>query len=585
MIAIAISWIAILVVFLSFGDFFIFLYNKLSGKDENYGALDTFLLGMGFTLVPLSLSSLWLPSNEYILLTYLIVSILYWIVRKDHFKERFKRIVNSIKRFSALQIGLFVVVIISFMVVIIWQVGVLDSLLYHQQNIRWNEEYAVVPGLGNVEHRFGFNSNYFLLSAVFGFRFLFGETVYSLHALVLLVIVLWIVKEIIRSDYEIKRIALLIPIIGYIFIFGYSFTATSTDLIPNIVAFYLIVKLLLYPAILKDKLLLLFFVPICLVTFKLSMAPICLMTLYVFITQIKLKNYKPIIFLLSVSFLVVGLWCVRNVILTGYLVFPFYEIDLFSFDWKIPKHVAIEEREFILVCGQRILGDMIWRIFYWDTSIQPLIDWFTYTAFLGSIAISPLVVLYGILKKKYLDKTVYFVYLILIMILLVWYTGGPDPRFVGGILFAMIYFVLFVLLSTKDNKYYPRIGNIAVISFALLMGFWAVKRTDRFINMFNVRQETTNSRPLSDILWRQYPYKELLISKGFYSDVFLPLELDNGEIVYVSKSPEIPQGRFVCFETYFPCIILKEDELSKYQDISEIETRGASFQDGFRPKE
>lgn len=584
MIAIVISWVAILAVFLSFGDFFIFLYNRFCKRDENYGLLDTSLLGMGFTLIPLSLTSLWLPSNHYMLLVYLMVSILYWLTRRTHFKETCRNLLKSIKSFSILHIILFFLIIISFIVVIIWQVGVFDSLLYHQQNIRWNEEYAVVPGLGNVEHRFGFNSNYLLLSALFGFRFLFGETVYSLHALVLLSVILWAMKEIITSNYELKRIVLLIPIVGYMLIFGYSFTATSTDLIPNIVSFYLIVKLLLYPSDLKNKFLLLFFIPVCLVTFKLSMAPVCLITLYVFIMQMKGKNYKSLIFLFLASFLVVVPWCIRNIILTGYLVFPFYEIDLFSVDWKIPKYVAIEERDFILSCGIRVLGDMLWRISNWDFNLQAVIDWFTYVGFLGAIIISPIVVLFSVFKRNFLDKTVYFVYLILFAVFLVWYKGGPDPRFIGGILFANIYFILFLLLSTKGGQFYPKAGKVLIILFTLFMVIWATKRTDRFISMFNVRLETTDSRPLSDILWRQYPYKELLKSRGFYSDTFIPMKLENGETVYVSKSPEIPAGRFVCFETYFPCIILKEDELSKYQDISEIEPRGSLFQNGFRPK-
>lgn len=585
MIAIAISWITILIVFFSFGDFLVSLYNKLCKRNENYELTDTFLIGMCFTLIPLSLSSLWLPSNHYMLLVYLILSIIYWVVRKDHFREVFGNIKRKIKSLSPLQIAIFIVTIVSFMVVIIWQVGVFDSLLYHQQNIRWNEEYAVVPGLGNLEHRFGFNSNFLLLSAIFSLRFLFGEAVYALHALVLLCIICWIIKEIIISGYEVKRIALLIPITGYIFIFGYSFTATSTDLIPNVVAFYLIIKLLLNPNILKDKFLLLFFVPVSLVTFKLSIAPIGLVTLYVFINQIKYKDYKPIVFLSAISLIVISLWCIRNVIVSGYLVFPFYEIDLFSVDWKIPKHVAIEERDFILSCGIRVFKDMLWRISHWDSNIQTIIDWCTYFAFIGSIVISPLIVLYCVLKKKFMNKTVYFVYLVLLMILLVWYKGGPDPRFVGGALFGMIYFILFLLLSTKDEKRFPRLGSITIIGFASLMLYWSISRTNRFVNMFYIKESTTDSRPFSDIIWRQYPYKELLKSRGWYSDTFIPMELENGAILYISKSPEVPNGRFVCFDTYFPATTSQKDDLSKYQDISEIETRGASLQNGFRPKE
>ncbi len=176
MFAVAISWIAILIVFLSFGDFLVSSYNKLCRQDEKYGLLDIFLLGMCFTLIPLSLSSFWLPSNHFILLSYLILSVLYWMVRKDHFFSTLRQIKGKLSSYSYLQLLIFAIPVISIMAVIVWQVGVYDSLYYHQQNIRWNEEYAIVPGLGNIEHRFGFNSNYLLLSAIFSLRFIFGTT-------------------------------------------------------------------------------------------------------------------------------------------------------------------------------------------------------------------------------------------------------------------------------------------------------------------------------------------------------------------------------------------------------------------------
>jgi len=470
------------------------------------------------------------------------------------------------------------------MVVILWQVGVFDSLFYHQQNIRWNEEYAIVPGLGNLDHRFGFNSNYLLLSAVFSFRFLFGETVYSLHVLVLVYVLCWVIKEIIISGYEIKRIVLLFCITGYIFIFGYTLTASSTDLIPNVIAFYLIAKLLLYPDILKNKLLLLFFVPISLITFKLSMAPVCLVSLYVLICLVKAKDFRAMSLLVAISSLIVIFWIVRNVIITGYLVFPLYEIDLFSFDWKVPKYIAIEEKDFIYSCGIRSLGDMLWRLSHWQSELQPIKDWFTYLVFIGSILISPLIVLYSLFKKKYLNKTVYFVFIILVMILLFWYAGGPDPRFIGGILFVVIYYVLFMLLSSRSERHLHKTGITIIIAFACLMGYWAITRTDYFTLVFNIRMTKEYSRPMSDALIKQYPYKETLKSAGYFIDEFTPYHFDNGAIIYISKSPDIPNGRFVCFEDPFPCTVLKTDEETKYQDINDIETRGATLQDGFRSK-
>src|SRR5204863_7475062 len=41
-----------------------------------------------------------------------------------------------------------------------------DSGLYHFQMIRWLNEYAIVPGLGNLEPRLAFNQSYFLYPAL-----------------------------------------------------------------------------------------------------------------------------------------------------------------------------------------------------------------------------------------------------------------------------------------------------------------------------------------------------------------------------------------------------------------------------------
>jgi hypothetical protein len=473
------------------------------------------------------------------------------------------------------------------MVAILWQVGVFDSLYYHQQNIRWNEEYGIVPGLGNIEHRFGFNSNYLLLSPVFGFRFLFGETVYALQVLVLVSVMCWIIKEVITSGYEIKRIALLLVFTSYIFTFGYTLTASSTDSIPNVIAFYLIAKLLLYPETLKTKYLFLFFVPVSLLTFKISIAPICLISLIILISLLRQKNISVIVSLISVSVLITGLWLARNVIITGYLIFPLHEIDVFAVDWKIPVSIAIEEKDFIYSCGIRSFGDMTWRIKNWEWTAYAITEWFTYFSFFSAIILLPVITLYSTVVKKYVNKTAYLIFLILALILILWYTGGPDPRFIGGVLFATIYYIIFVVLSTREEKHFRRIGIAALTLFTCMMGYWAISRTKNFTAMYNIQAhpKSPSVRTAYDVLIKQYPYKESLKSMGFFVDDFKPYTFDNGSVIYISRSPQIPLGQlFVCFESPFPCTVRKDDKNSKYLDVSEIETRGLSLQDGFRVK-
>lgn len=588
MVAVILSWIVISIVFLSFGDFLIAVYNKLCKQNEQYGLTDTFLLGMCLTLIPLSISSFWLPSNHYVLLVYLLLSIFYWFIKKERFYSYFARAKASSKGLSFYEIIFFVVPVVGFLVVILWQIGVFDSLYYHQQNIRWNEEFAVVPGLGNIEHRFGFNSNYLLLSAIFSFRFLFAEAVYSLHVLVLVYVICWIIKEIIQSGYELKRIALLFVFIGYIFTFAYTFTATSTDAIPNTVSFYLIAMLLLYTERLKKNALFFILVPASLITFKLTIIPLVLLSLYVFVLFVKKRDYKAILFASVVAGLVVVLWLIRNVIITGYLIFPMHEIDLFSVDWKVPKYVPIEERDFILSCALRIFDDIFWiftLLKVGETSLKDFIaHGVTYFSMIASAVVSPLVVLYCLLKKKYINKIVYLVYFVTVLILLVWYKGGPDPRFIGGTLYAMVFLVVFLLLSTQ-KEYCSRWAGISVlVLFTGIMSAWPVTRTIRFFEMFDLKNKKEHARPVTNILIKQYPYRELLKSAHMYTDRFETYQLTDSISFYISKSPEIPDGRFVCFESPFPCTVLKADEMSKYQDIGSIEARGNGLQDGFRSK-
>ena len=56
-----------------------------------------------------------------------------------------------------------------------------DTYLYHAQAIRWIEEYGVVPGLGNLHHRFAYNNSVFSLQALFSLSFLLGGKIPAWH--------------------------------------------------------------------------------------------------------------------------------------------------------------------------------------------------------------------------------------------------------------------------------------------------------------------------------------------------------------------------------------------------------------------
>ena len=105
-----------------------------------------------------------------------------------------------------------------------------DHGLYHMQTVEWNSQYAIVPGLGNLHHRFAFNSSHFLYPALLDWGILEGRSYYVASTLLGYVLFLGCAA----SFYQLFRMitisrlffALMIPVVmEYIssgFMAGYS---------------------------------------------------------------------------------------------------------------------------------------------------------------------------------------------------------------------------------------------------------------------------------------------------------------------------------------------------------------------------
>ncbi|MDR2953925.1 MAG: hypothetical protein LBV43_02460, partial [Prevotella sp.] len=193
------------------------IYNKLCKNEEKYGILDTFLLGMCFILIPLQFSSIFLATNHYILLFLLLVMAIYW---SSNFKRLKNHILNIRYRLQSIYKYEIICIFLLISSVILYTLFIgnsYDSAYYHYQNIRWNEEFSIIPGLANLEDRFGFNSNYFLLSAIFSFRFIFDIAITSLQSLLFILILGWTLLRLFESKYDIKySILLLFLLLSYI---------------------------------------------------------------------------------------------------------------------------------------------------------------------------------------------------------------------------------------------------------------------------------------------------------------------------------------------------------------------------------
>ncbi|MBF0648332.1 hypothetical protein IR083_05850 [Dysgonomonas sp. GY75] len=561
MIAAIVCWFLTTLVFFSFGDIFISLYSKVLKRKESYSFFETFLIGLCVTGTIICISSIWLPSDIKIALALGVISVSYLITVKR--KDIVSKGCATIKSLSPLQIILIGSAGLLFMLFFLVPPQFPDIYYYHMQNILWNEQYHVVPGLANLEERFGFNSNLFLLCSAFGLRPLFGEFVFGINALCMAFMMIYIVRQ--ASHRQLFLTALFITVfIPFFMEYKTHIGCSSADLLPNLLIVYLLFTLLTDQQNLRKKSILFWLIPIFCITLKVSTVFICLVSLYLVILLIREKDYKATAFICIIALIVVAPWLVRNVIISGYLIHPYPAVDLFTFDWKLPVEYSIESKRYIesfaisydaMYNSSDYILDMplAVKVQKWLGERHPL-D----ICIAGAGLISPLLMLGALFRKKGFVKdysTLLLVWIIGLMGFLFWLVMAPAVRFGYG--FIAIIFSIPVYLLFKDLKNPVRILSANVLLIATIAYFGVLS-----VRYFLVVKEPYVS--YTEILYKPQSIQTRLDKYPVTMEVF---NLNN-----IDFYKPLDGG---CYDHALPCS-------NNY--IKNLEMRGKTLQEGFREK-
>ena len=285
-----------------------------------------------------------------------------------------------------------------------------DTSLYHAQSIRWIEEYGVVPGLGNLHSRLAYNSAAFCFSALYSMAFLGGQSYHCgagfLAFLLALVCMEAWTKERIKKP-QLSDFARLTAIYYLLIIFD-EMVSPASDYFMVLLVFFIVIRWL--DLMERGERLYLPYALLCVLgvvvlTVKLSGALILLLTLKPAFMMIKEKRVKEIFFFLGLGILTVLPFLVRNVILSGWLVYPFTALDLFSFDFKIPRGMAEYDAKEIQVWGRGFsdvgrYGEAVSALLpEWIGSLDGTNKIFLVMA-LGGVLLLIFLAVYAIVKKK-----------------------------------------------------------------------------------------------------------------------------------------------------------------------------------------
>ena len=236
-----------------------------------------------------------------------------------------------------------------------------DTGIYHAQMIHWYEDYGVVKGLGNLQQHFAYNSSSLAYAAVFSMKWLVGQSLHGTNGFLQAFLVVWAVRGL-RGFWRRKnhladgcRFAILV----YALVVSERIMSPATDFS----SMYLVLWVVCIWADLLtgDKnaefgqihgYALLSVAAVFVATCKLSAGCLVILALYPFVKLLRRRQWKSIFIYIFCGVLVLAPWLIRNVLISGWLLYPFTALDLFHVDWKIPAEYVQHDSDQIKVWGR-----------------------------------------------------------------------------------------------------------------------------------------------------------------------------------------------------------------------------------------
>ena len=449
-----------------------------------------------------------------------------------------------------------------------------DSGLYHAQSIRWIEEYGVIRGLGLLQNRFAYNSAFFSVSALYSFAFL-GQSLHGVNGYMAELVTLYAfygIKHALtdHSFGKLSNFAGLAPLF-YTVIGGIELISPTTDPIL-LYLFFAVVILWIKETEEDDRIIvytLLCIITVFLVSVKLSVGVLVLLVIQPAVSLIREKRVKEITVSICSGITLVLPYFIRNVLISGWLIYPFPGIDLFDLPWKIPYESARHDADEITTWARYVrdasrIDEKVWE---WTPSWwqgQTVLDrCFSLVFLAGFLAgvIWCIISLIRILISRDKNRMMFrmlFLESVLIAGSLFWFFTAPLIRY------GYLYLLLLPLITSGCIYNSGRTaGRAERILTCIIPGL--------FIVMMLI--------PLSNIIYRDIVYmnnnrsRQYAVFQKDYPVSPVKSRECCGSVFYFPEEPGTP-----VWYSAFPSVLYEEN-------LDYIEPIGDEIKDGFRIRE
>jgi hypothetical protein len=547
----------------AYGLFFykILLRWRLIDDSDPVKGSDLVLVGLCLLVLFVQLASIFLPTNYYLALFWLAGAVLLAILSPTAVSTYIRRFTRQQKQIPLFWLLVVVVALYSTLE------GVNpDSGFYHLPSIRWYERFRAIPGLGNLHGRLAFNSSFLVASAAFGFTDLAGQTLFPFNGFLFLVVG-WRLMGQIRSATPYRFLALTMLILVFYYLTRQVFSPTP-DIWSSLLPITIFMIWLEIRPVFSIRHILLFLLVCLSITVKLATIPIALSLLPVGWAVRQQLSVRHFLWLGSLGALMVVPWLIRNAILSGYLIYPFPGIDLFSFDWKIPIERVRYEKDFVEFWAKFHLYEPFLKESYLK---KPLLEWFpewwrfkpyyplNKPTWLLAV-LSPAIVFSHFLQpiRRERFRPILLPYLVALLGFLFWFFSAPEFRFGYPSVWMTAFLPLLPFIPRKTAFW-----NLIPWSNATILTLLSILLAT-YVYTF---------------LWKEhFPIKQYALMPKSLSFTHVGPEAEVFDRCPTQSGLEIliPQHGLLilsCFEQELPC------SPNFYPDL---ELRGATVADGFR---
>lgn len=436
----------------------------------------------------------------------------------------------SINKILKIYLPLLIVFLLFISYRALYEPSVSDIDLYHFMTIRWQNEYAIVPGLGNLHDRLAYNQSFFLFVSTLNLYPLFDHGNNLANGLLIFVLIAECLYTLVKICCEKKTVpGQFITMIPAFLIFPIIYALLDSSLSspsPDIASIILQIILFIIFAreiftkkqngICDGRTFLILFLSAISITVKLSNWAFCGSIILILLIR-NIKYFRKIPHFLkfyTLPFLSIIIWSLRSFILSGCVAYP-SAIGCFNVDWAIPIENVRKSAGWIYSWARwpnkyylDVLGSWDWVPHWIKINASENIFTVDYPLVISCFfLLASILILCFTKKKSSISPTTYIILTPPVAGLIAWFFTAPDVRFARGLFLifpiAFAYLLITIIENKLTIKHYTRLlyGLFILLSINICIQLFIkpyyiiVERVPTFKNrpLYEMTEKVTNT--------------------------------------------------------------------------------------------